>query len=82
MKDISDKLNKYAQNQLLRFENELNSQEKLELFEQINNTDFSYLDELFNKTVEKNQTIEPIGALTVNDIQKQKNEITIFYKKL
>ena len=35
MKDILSKTNKYNQEHLLRFQNELSSEQKLELYEQI-----------------------------------------------
>jgi len=40
------KLTKYKQEHLLYFENELNNEEKATLHNQIENLDFSYLDEL------------------------------------
>lgn len=72
MKNVTYKLNKYNQNQLLRFENEITNDEKNELFSQINGTDFSYLDELNKKEQKKEVTITPIGAMTVKDIDAQK----------
>lgn len=69
--DIIEKLKKYNQEQLLEFEKDLNETEKLELHTQIQEIDFTYLEEL-NKT--KNQTkdkITPIKAITVDEIAKQ-----------
>ena len=74
MKNITYKLNKYGQEHLLKFENELTSQEKLDFFAQINNTDFSYLDELYKEAVEKNENIEPIDAMTISQIEKNKEQ--------
>ena len=48
-----EKLRKYKQSQLLRFEEELSKQEKQELINQIESLDFSYLNERKNADAEK-----------------------------
>lgn len=70
MKNITYKLNRYEQEHLLNYESELSTEEKLELYAQINNTDFSYIDELSKEKVLKDEKIEPIAALTVDEIKK------------
>ena len=67
MKHI-DKLEKYNQKHLLRFENELNENEKQELYNQINNLDFSYLDELKKEHKKENVEISPLKAMTIDEI--------------
>ena len=70
-----EKLKKYNQSHILKFENELNSQEKLELHKQIETLDFSYLNEL-NKQEATNEesVITPIDALTISEIETRKEE--------
>ncbi len=64
---IKDKLEKYGQQHLLRFENQLSEEEKEGLYSQIENLDFSYLDTL----EEGNEKVEvsPIKAMTVAEIK-------------
>ena len=73
--DIKTKLEKLNQTQLLKFENELTTQQKEQLYKQIESLDFSYLEEL-NKNEDNSQkaTITPIKAMTVNEIQQRKQE--------
>lgn len=70
--DIKEKLNKYNQQQLLNFENELTENEKSALYEQIEGLDFSYLEELNKKSEAEKQTITPIKAMTVDEINANK----------
>ena len=64
-----NKIEKYNQKQLLRFEAELSEEQKKKLYEQIDGLDFSYLDEL-NKTEELSQDkITPIKAMTKKEIE-------------
>lgn len=73
---VEEKLENYGQKHLLKFENELSKEEKSELYRQIENLDFSYLEQL-NKKEEKfneNVTITPIKAMTLNEIQKKRDE--------
>ena len=72
---IIEKLNKYNQEHLLKFEHELNESEKQELYNQIENLDFSYLNELNNKTAQTEEPIiTPIEALTIKEIAERKEE--------
>ena len=50
---VEEKLKKYNQTHLLKFEEELTEQERLELYNQIEELDFSYLNELNTNFVEK-----------------------------
>ena len=72
MKNITNKLNKYSQQHLLKYQDELSSAQKNELFAQINSTDFSYLQELGKKVEAKNEDISPIEAMTISEIEKNK----------
>ncbi len=74
MKHI-EKLIKYNQNHLLKFENELSETEKQELHNQINSLDFSYLEELNKKENSQQETeITPIKAMTIPEIEERENE--------
>lgn len=72
--DIKEKLEKYNQQQLLKFENELTEEEKEKLYSQIDSLDFSYLEELGKKTEAKNDVITPIKAMTVDEINEKQTE--------
>ena len=61
-----------GQEQLLRFENELSQQEKEGLYAQIEKLDFTYLDELNSNGKTNNGEITPIGAMKVEEIEKNK----------
>lgn len=68
-----EKVKKYNQEHLLKYKDELSDDEFSELIKQIDNTDFSYLDELnqTNKTQELN--ISPLEALTIDKINANKS---------
>ena len=70
-----EKLEKYNQKHLVKFENELSESDKQELHYQIESLDFSYLNEL-NKQESTNEesVITPIEALTIQEIEKRKEE--------
>lgn len=68
--DILNKLKKYEQTHLLKFVDSLSDVEKEEFFNQIENTDFSYLDELKTNNEQTKGEISPIRALTLADIRK------------
>lgn len=68
-----EKLIKYNQTHLLRFEDELHEAEKQELYNHINSLDFSYLNELNTHSTDEECEITPIEALTINEIEKQKD---------
>lgn len=74
MKINISKLKKYNQMHILAYENELTEEQKYNLYNQINNIDFSYLDEL-NKSKEKKEvTISPIDAMTIPQIKENYND--------
>ena len=60
------------QEQLLKFENELSQEEKEALYAQIEKLDFTYLDELNSNGKTNNGEITPIGAMKVEEIEKNK----------
>ena len=67
-----DKLKKYNQEHLLKFEKELSSQEKEKLISQIETLDFSYLEELNKKEEKRTSVISPIKAMTAKEIEENK----------
>ena len=72
---VLEKLIKYKQEHLLKFEKELSETEKQELHTQIKTLDFSYLNELNKKqTPDENSIITPIEALTIPEIVERKEE--------
>lgn len=74
---IKEKLNKYNQQQLLKFENQLNEKEKQALYNQIEELDFSYLEALGESQSQKGE-ITPIKAMTIKEIEKNKD----YYEKI
>lgn len=73
MKHI-EKLEKYNQKHLLKFENELTENEKQELYNQIENLDFSYLNELNNSYTQPQVEVTPLKAMTLEEISENQNE--------
>ena len=69
-----EKLKHYNQEHLLKFENELTDSQKQQLHNQINELDFSYLNELNKKEVSTEKIITPIKAITLPEIEAQKEE--------
>jgi len=67
-----EKLTKYKQNHLLNFENELTEQEKYILHNQIENLDFSYLDELNGNEIKSESKITPIKDISIAEIANNK----------
>ena len=76
MNNLIEKLSNYKQEHLLKFQNELNNEEKQSLHTQIEELNFSYLDELNNSTDKQNSVITPIKSMTVNEINSKENEFT------
>jgi len=66
------KLTKYKQEHLLYFENELNNEEKATLHNQIENLDFSYLDELKENKIKSEFQITPIKGISIPEIANNK----------
>ncbi|MBR4287868.1 MAG: UDPGP type 1 family protein [Clostridia bacterium] len=71
-----DKLKKYEQEHLLRYMNELGQEEKAELFRQIDDADFTLLDELKYREDGNNpndgSSTTPLGALELEEIATKK----------
>lgn len=72
--EVTKKLEKYNQKHILQFQEQLSQEQKAEFFEQIQNTDFSYLDELKNKSTKKDVQITPIEAMQIEQIQKNSQQ--------
>ena len=71
-----EKLIKYNQQHLLKFENELTESEKQALHSQIKSLDFSYLEELNKPKLTSQNTITPIKAITIEEINRNKEKLT------
>lgn len=69
-------LSKYDQEHLLRYYEELTDSERNELLSQIELIDFSVLDNLDSEKNmnSKRGSFEPLGAVTINDIENNKEE--------
>lgn len=78
MSNIKDLLSKYNQQHLLKYENELSEKEKDTLHSQINNIDWDFLSSLNTNTDDSHSVIEPIPALSINEIKANESS----YKKI
>lgn len=67
-------LEKYGQKQVLRFYDELTQGQKKELLDQIEETDFSIIDEGGTSLEESKGKITPIEAMQLDEIEKRKEE--------
>lgn len=67
-------LEKYGQQQVLRFYDELTQGQKKELLDQIEETDFSIIDEGGASLEELKGKITPIEAMQLDEIEKRKEE--------
>lgn len=67
-------LEKYGQQQVLRFYDELTQGQKKELLDQIEETDFSIIDEGGTSLEELKGKITPIEAMQLDEIEKRKEE--------
>lgn len=69
-------LSDYGQEHILRYYEELSEDEKSGLLRQIELTDFSVLDDFKhrNENPDKRGSFAPLGAVTVDDIEKNKDE--------
>lgn len=67
-------LEKYGQQQVLRFYDELTQGQKKELLDQIEETDFSIIDEGGTSLEESKGKITPIEAMQLDEIEKRKEE--------
>ncbi|MBQ8444175.1 MAG: UTP--glucose-1-phosphate uridylyltransferase [Clostridia bacterium] len=76
--NVREKLQKLGQEQLLRFEKELSKEQLNALGKQIEEMDFSYLEEMNKEAVKSGGEITPIKAMTINEI----NENYSHYEKI
>lgn len=67
-------LEKYGQQQVLRFYDELTQGQKKELLDQVEKTDFSIIDEGGTSLEELKGKITPIEAMQLDEIEKRKEE--------
>lgn len=67
-------LEKYGQQQVLRFYDELTQGQKKELLDQVEETDFSIIDEGGTSLEESKGKITPIEAMQLDEIEKRKEE--------
>ena len=65
---VIEKLKKYNQEHLLQFEDELSDEEKNSLYQQILDTDFSYLSKMNEKVIKEDIAIDPIPSLKYTEI--------------
>jgi UDP-N-acetylglucosamine/UDP-N-acetylgalactosamine diphosphorylase len=73
--ELNEILTQYGQEHLLKYYDEINQQEKKNLENQIRNIDFSLLSLIGrNDDSSEKGNIEPLGAMTINEIQKRKDE--------
>ena len=74
--EIKEKLDKYGQSHLLKYENELSEEEKEKLWKQLENLDFSILNH--KSAMEERGTFSPIDAVETNDIKENES----YYRKV
>lgn len=73
--EAREKLEKYGQLHVLKYYDELNDTEKKDLLDQIEDTDFSILDNCKNLGMSANRGVfEPLAALQVPEIEKRSEE--------
>ena len=72
--DIKNKINKYGQEHLLKYYEELPEKEKIIFDEQLNTLDFDYLCIKKDSNVVKKSNYEPLEALRLEEIRKNINE--------
>lgn len=74
--EAKEKLIKYQQDHLLAYYDSLTEDEKSTLLQQIQDTDFSVVTKIHSGNEEKAGKISPIAAMTLNEIQKDKEKYT------
>ena len=67
-------LKEQQQEQLLQYYDQLNEQEKEVLLRQISNLDFSLLDLLGEESGGERGKLEPLGAVTIDEIKERRDE--------
>ncbi len=65
---VKNLLTKYNQEHILKYYNELDENQRCELLRQIGGIDFALLDALKNKSADNKGEIQPISAVTIEDI--------------
>lgn len=76
LNDAKKKLEKFGQNHLLQYFDELSASEKEALLTQIEQTDFSVVSKIKNEAEEdKKSVITPIEAMTLDEINKDKAKL-------
>ena len=74
--NAKEKVKKYGQEQLLRFEDSLPIEEKEKLYAQIESLDFSVLDELGKKAGDLHKgKITPLKAMELTEINERRDEL-------
>ena len=71
---VLEKLTNNHQEHLLKFENQLTTEQKQKLYKQIEELDFSYLNELNKTETVEEKSITPIKAITLSEIEQQKQD--------
>ena len=74
--NASDLLERYNQTHVLEYYNGLTEEEKNKLLTQIERTDFSVLESLGNDAEAKRGSFEPLGAVTVEEVEENKEKYT------
>lgn len=65
---VKNLLTEYNQEHILKYYNELDENQRCELLRQIGGIDFALLDALKNKSADNKGEIQPISAVTIEDI--------------
>ncbi len=71
--NIQTLLSKYGQEHLLKFEEELDEQQKKQLYSQISSIDWYFTEALKKNSTEKDSIIQPIEAMSISDIENKKS---------
>lgn len=72
--EVKAKLEKYDQMQLLRFEDELDDEQKQALYEEIMATDFDVLENIKTRNDFSRGVITPIDSMELPEIEKRRDE--------
>ena len=67
-----EKIKKYNQEQILKYKNELSEEQYKELIEQVERTDFTYLNDLSKKEGVAELNISPIETLTMEKLEENR----------
>ena len=72
--EIKEKLEGLGQEQLLKFYDELSEEEKTSLLDEIERIDFNLVNINQDNTADEDETVEPLGAVTVDEIEANREE--------